>query len=118
MVRSMSLFVAVVALATAPFVQAAEPVVSDRAVAEMVQVEAALPSPTLTLKALFATLDQDEVIDTIDGVAVGMGAFEVVVARINTDGTTATACVDSEKAARAFLDSPIEKVASKKAKEQ
>ena len=118
MVRSMYLFVAAVALATAPFVQAAEAAVADRAVAEAVQVEAALPAPTITLKALFKTLEQEEVIDAIDGVAVGMGAMEVVVARIDTDGRVVTACVDSERAARAFLDSPIEKVAKKQAKEQ
>ena len=118
MVRSMYLFVAVVALATAPFVQAAEPVVTEDAVQETAQVEAALPSPILTLKALFAAAETEEVIDTIDGVAVGMGAMEVVVARIDTDGQVVTACVDSEAAARAFLDSPVEKVATKKAKEQ
>src|SRR5688500_15582146 len=118
MVRSMYLFVAAVALATAPFVQAAEPVVAEPAVEETVQVEAALPSPILTLKALFAPPATEEVIETIDGVAVGMGAMEVVVARIDTDGHLVTACVDSEAAARAFLDSPVEKVATKKAKEQ
>jgi hypothetical protein len=117
MVRSRYLFVAAVAfniaLAGAPNVQAAEPVVSESAA-----VEVALPSPTVTLKALFARPEAEEIIDTIDGVAVGMGAMEVIVARIDTDGSVITACVDSEEAAREFLDSPIEKVATKKAKEQ
>lgn len=113
MVRSMYLVVAAVALATAPFVQAAELVAAEPA-----QVEVALPSPTITLKAFFATPATEEIIDSVDGVAAGMGAMEVLVARIDTDGSVITACVDSEKAARAFLDSPIEKVATKKAKEQ
>lgn len=113
MARSIYLFVAAVALATTPFVQAAEAVVVEPA-----QVEVALPSPIITLKALFATPAKEEVIDTIDGVAVGMGAMEVIVARIDTDGRLATACVDSEQAARAFLDRPIDKVATKQAKEQ
>ncbi|MFL6247482.1 MAG: hypothetical protein ACJ74H_15740 [Thermoanaerobaculia bacterium] len=115
----MYLLVAAVAFATAPFVHAAGvPAERVRPVEEPAQVEAALPAPTITLKALFAKPATEEVIDTTDGVAVGVGAFEVVVARINTDGSTATACVDSEEAARAFLNSPIEKVATKKAKEQ
>jgi len=129
MARSTYVFV-VVALATAPFVLAADRTAAhavpaaeraDAVVAtsqQTPQVEIALPSPALTLKALFATTAQEEVIDAVDGVAVGMGAMEVLVARIDTDGRTITSCVDSEKAARAFLDTPIEKVATKRAKEQ
>jgi hypothetical protein len=113
MARSTYLFVAAVALATSSFVHAAEAVTAEPA-----SVEVALPASTITLKALFATPATEEVIDTLDGVAVGMGAMEVVVARIDTDGRMVTACVDSEKAARAFLDSPVERVAKKKAKEQ
>lgn len=114
MVRSKYLVVAAVALATAPFVHAADAATYEAAA----QVEMALPSPTMTLKALFATAESAEVIDVTDGVAVGMGGMEVLVARINTDGSVVMACVDSEKAARAFLDSPLEKVATKQAKEQ
>ena len=115
MARSIYAFVAAVALDTAPFVEAAEHVTAQPAAAEVV---AALPSPSRTLKALFATPATEEAIDTTDGVAVGMGAMEVVIARIGTDGRLVTACVDSEKAARAFLESPIDKVATKQAKEQ
>jgi hypothetical protein len=113
MARSIYAFIAVVALATAPFVEAAEHVTLEPAA-----VAVALPAPSRTLKALFAAPATEEVIHTTDGVAVGMGAVEVVLARIDTDGRVITACVDSEKAARAFLASPIEKVATKKAKEQ
>ena len=52
MARSIYAFVAAVALATAPFVEAAEHVTAQPAAAEVV---AALPSPSRTLKALFAT---------------------------------------------------------------
>ena len=45
-------------------------------------------------------------------------ADAMFAARINTDGSVVTACVDSEKAARAFLSAPIEKVATKKAKDE
>jgi hypothetical protein len=112
MARSIYSFVAAAALATAPLAHAAELVITEPA------AEVALPSPTRTLAALFATPATEEVIDTLDGDAVGMDAMEVVLARIDSDGRVVTACVDSEKAARAFLDSPIEKVATKKAKEQ
>jgi hypothetical protein len=132
MARSTYVFVAAVALATATFVYAAAPAANAVTVAERdsvavrtspetspeVQAEVALPRPTLTLKALFAKVEEEEVVDTIDGVAVGMGAMEVLVARIDTDGRVVTSCVDSEKAARAFLNAPIEKVATKRAKEQ
>ena len=128
MARSTYVLVAV-ALATAPFVLAADRTAhaipaTERAVTvvatsqETPQVEIALPSPALTLKALFATTAQEEVVDAVDGVAAGMGAMEVLVARIDTDGRVVTSCVDSEKSARAFLDAPIEKVATKRAKEQ
>ena len=113
MARSMSLFAAAVALATAPFVYAA-----DAATEAAATVEVALPSPTITLKALFAAPASEEVIEVADGVAVGMEAMEVMLARIDTDGRVITACVDNEKAARAFLDAPVKKLATKQAKEQ
>ena len=113
MARSIYAVAAAVALATAPFVEAAEHVTVQPAA-----VEVALPSPSGTLKALFAAPVTNEVIPTTDGVAVGVEGMEVLLARIDTDGRVVTACVDSEKAARAFLYSPIEKVAKKKAKEQ
>lgn len=117
MVRSKSLFAAAVALATAPFVHAADPATYQTA-APADAYEIALPSPVITLKALFAKAASAEVIEVQDGVAVGMDATEVIVARLNTDGSVVTACVDSEQAARAFLDTPVDKVATKQAKEQ
>jgi hypothetical protein len=115
MARSLSLLVAAVALATAPFVHAADAATDATATVAM---EVALPAPTITLKALFAASATEEVIDVVDGVAFGMEAMEVMVARIDPDGRVLTACVDSEKAARAFLDAPVDKVATKTAKEQ
>jgi hypothetical protein len=131
MARSTYVFVAV-ALATASFIYAADPAAnatvtepagavvetSQKTSQETPQVEIKLPTRVLTLKALFATAAEEEVIDVVDGVAVGMGAMEVLVARIDTDGGVATSCVDNEEAARAFLNAPIEKVATKRAKEQ
>jgi hypothetical protein len=115
MARSFSLLVAAVALATAPFVHAADAATDP---ASTVAMEVALPSPTITLKALFAAPATAEVIDVADGIAFGMEAVEVMLARIDPDGRVVTACVDSEKAARAFLDAPVEKVATRQAKEQ
>jgi hypothetical protein len=112
MVRTIYSFVAAAALAAAPLAHAAELVIAEPA------VEVALPSPIRSLHALFATPATEEVVDTLDGVAVGMGAMEVVLARIDTDGRVVTACVDNEQAARAFLARPIEKIETKKAKEQ
>lgn len=129
MARSTYVFVTAVALATATFVYAADPAANAVTVAERngaavetspetPQAEVALPRPALTLKALFAQAAEEEVVDAIDGVAVGMGAMEVLVARIDTDGRVVTSCVDSEQAARTFLNAPLEKVATKRAKEQ
>ena len=130
MVRSMYVFAAAVALATAPFVYAGDVAADAARPAEETTTQAgnvtpsqdgvstAGKAPALKLKALFATPAEEEVIDVIDGVAVGMGAMEVLVARVNSDGGVFMSCVDSEKAARAFLDAPIEKVAKKQAKEQ
>jgi hypothetical protein len=117
MSRTMYVLVAA-AIVTAPFVYGAD-AASERnqARAERAQVEVEKPK-TVTLKAVFEATRQDEVIDAVDGVAVGMGAVEVVIARRNTDGKVTMSCVDSEKAARAFFDAPAGKVATRQAKEQ
>jgi len=41
------------------------------------------------------------------------GKMDVLVARIGSDGKVIIACVDSEAAAKRFLEAPIEKVAKK-----
>ena len=44
---------------------------------------------------------------------VPYGTMDVLVARIGPDGKVIIACVDSEAAAKRFLEAPIEKVAKK-----
>ena len=43
---------------------------------------------------------------------------DVIVARIDTDGSLVKACVDNEEAARRFFAAPIQNVEGRKAKEQ
>lgn len=52
------------------------------------------------------------------GITAGPMQVDVIVARIDTDGKLVKACVDSEEAARRFLEAPIENVAGRRAKEQ
>jgi hypothetical protein len=118
MSRTMSLFVAAVALATTPLVFAAEPVVDSNA-AECATTEATPRTEVITLADLFAAPVEEETIVTLEGVASGAPAMEVVVARINTDGRIVMSCVDSEKAAKKFLAAPADKLpADMQAKEQ
>lgn len=118
MSRLKCLLVAAAAFAATPFIYAADAATNPAAV-DVAHIEVALPAPTLTLQTLVAAnVAVDEVIEVTDGVAIGAGAFEVVLARIDTDGKVVMSCVDSEKAAQAFLQAPIEKIATKKAKDQ
>lgn len=81
--------------------------------------EAALPlaEKPLELRAMFdhapGVITENE-----NGITAGPMQVDVIVARIDSDGTLVKACVDSEAAARRFLDAPIEKVEGRKAKEQ
>lgn len=130
MSRTMSVFAVTVALVITPFVFAADAVkasnnstVKDRdpACAEetAAAVEgAATEARTAALAAVFAVTTEEEVIETLDGIASGMGALEVVVARIDTDGNIVFSCVDNEHAAERFLTRPIDKLATKEEKEQ
>jgi hypothetical protein len=120
MSRTLSLFVAAVALATTPLVFAAEPVVEASACAteESSQQEVTPRAHAVTLAELFAAPVEEETIVTLEGVASGAPAMEVVVARINTDGRVVMSCVDSEKAAKKFLATPADKLPAKQAKEQ
>lgn len=127
MSRKISMFVAAVALATTSHLFAAEPATAsaagpvtnaDCAREESSQQEAAPRTPAITLAQLFAASAADETIDVLEGVASGSPAMEVVMARIDTDGTIVMSCVDTEQAAKHFLEAPVEKLVSKKAKEQ
>jgi hypothetical protein len=74
--------------------------------------DGALPleeSGRLELRALF---DRAPGVIAMDGSGVTSSAFafEVIVARIGTDGKLVKACVTSEEEALEFLAAPIEKV--------
>lgn len=129
MSRRMSVFAVTVALVITPFVFAADAVKAsinstakdrDPACAEetTAAVEVATEARTAALTAMFAVAAEEEVIETLDGIASGMGALEVVVARVDTDGKIVFACVDNEHAAERFLTRPIDKLATKEEKEQ
>lgn len=126
MSRRMSVFAVAVALVITPFVFAADAVktvdpVKERDCAEEVAAAdpvAATEARSAALAAMFAVTAEEEVIPTLDGIASGMGALEVVVARVDTDGRIVLACVDNEKAAERFLTRPIDKLATKEEKEQ
>ena len=72
-------------------------------VAAAAKIAAQAPIP---LSAIFAQVSDD--LDLLTGphgfVVTKVVKPEVVVARIEADGTRTTACVDSERAARAFFD--------------
>lgn len=116
MARPMSVLVVAVALATSSFVHAAE-VADDRECTREISAvhSVALPHP-VALAELFAA-SAGESVQTENGVEAP-GPMEVVIVRTLDDGTAAMACVDSEAAAKRFLEAPAEKVATKKAKEQ
>lgn len=71
----------------------------------------------LALRALFDRAP-GVVSEDASGITAGPLQVDVIVARIDTDGKLVKACVDSEEAARRFLEAPIEKVEGRRAKEQ
>jgi hypothetical protein len=120
MSRSVSLFVAAVALATSPFIHAADAASERdecaREEASHQQAQMAAREP-VTLAQIFAAVPaSDATVPAEEGSAPG--SIELVVARIGADGKVVMACVDNEKAARHFLEAPREKLVSKQAKEQ
>lgn len=51
------------------------------------------------------------------GVGAPMGPMDIIVARIGPDGKVITACVDSEEAARKFLETPVQQLRTKQAEQ-
>lgn len=119
MSRKMSVLAFAAALVMTPLAHAAD-VARDqvRTREEAAEITAPLPEPAITLAKLFADAQKEEEIVLLDGVASGMGALEVVVARTDTGGKLVFACVDSKEAAELFLKKPLDKLATKEAKEQ
>jgi hypothetical protein len=61
---------------------------------------------------------EPETIETENGVSAAVVHRDVLVARIGADGKPVTACVDTAEAARKFSHAPVEKLQTKKAKEE
>ena len=118
MSRRMSVLAFAAALVMPPLAHAAGVARGEMRTREEAADTAPLPEPAVTLAAMFAAAQQEEEIVLLDGVASGMGALEVVVARTDTDGKLVFACVDSEEAAQRFLRKPLDTLATKEAKEQ
>jgi hypothetical protein len=80
--------------------------------------EIALPQAerSISLRALFDRAP-GVISENAHGITAGPFQVDVIVARIDTDGKLVKACVDSEEAARRFLEAPIEKVDGRRAKE-
>jgi len=70
----------------------------------------------LEIRALFERAP-GVISETANGITAGPSQVDVIVARIGTDGKLVKACVDSEAAARRFLEAPIVQVEGRKAKE-
>jgi hypothetical protein len=119
MVRRLSVFAATAALVMTPFVYAADAADNNECAREEAAAAqiAAVPAPaSRTIAALFAA-DAQEPTETEDGVSAP-GHLEVLVARLGVDGKPIMACVDNEAAAHRFAKAAIEKLPSKKAKEE
>lgn len=74
------------------------------------------PEAKFDLRALFDRAP-GVLSDDANGITVGAFAVEVLVARRGPDGKLIKACVNSEEAARLFLTAPVDKLATKQAKE-
>jgi hypothetical protein len=83
--------------------------------------DAALPQPQaerpLSLRALFERAP-GVIIENENGIMTGPSQVDVILARVDADGKLVKVCVDSEEAARRFLEAPIAKIEGRRAKEQ
>jgi hypothetical protein len=92
--------VVIAAFAGPAFAQ--EPAAASRLTKQEVQaVVAAAPLMPFTLATLF-TFAGDQFVS--DGVFIPAEVPNIVVARINDDGSLSTTCVTTEKAARSFME--------------
>lgn len=104
---------AALALAAAPFAHASDSV--DRVC--MIDTET-LPR-FATLRPVLAEIFAVQAVEEEDPNSLSApGSFELLVVRLDADGKPVTACVDSEAAARRFLEAPSAKIQTKKAQEQ
>lgn len=75
-----------------------------------------IPRARIDLAGVFATPSAPVTTDL--GVRATLPVLEVIVARIGSDGRVVMACVDSEEAARRFLDAPVERLGPAAPKEK
>ena len=106
MFRAIYVITAAAFFAAAPFSHAAGKQYDAECTRAMIPQTAA---SRIELGPLFAAKAR-EVVETSNGLSAPMGQLEVVVARIGADGRPVLACVDSEEAARRFLEAPVEKL--------
>lgn len=93
------------------------------AIATLITLSAVAAEPARKPLDLRAIFEQAPGVLMIDGsrnptAITAPASLEVVVARIGPDGKLIKACVDSEAAARRFLDDPLETLHTRQAKEQ
>ncbi|MFP5245154.1 MAG: hypothetical protein ACLGH0_00575 [Thermoanaerobaculia bacterium] len=104
---------AAVALAAASLLHA-----DDAADRECTRATIARPAALHPQLANLAAPQPGEEIVTEKGVFAAPGAFEIVVARIGTDGKVALACVDDREAANRILTAEKPRMQPKQAQEQ
>jgi hypothetical protein len=98
--------------------EASAPVQAPTTAPAAAQTAATPPAPITIEQLLPDTSADPETIETENGVSATATHLDVVVARIGADGKPVMACVDSKEAARRFSHAPIDKLQTKKAKEQ
>ena len=105
---------AALALAAAPLAQASSDAV-DRVCIRDTEAAPRAAGVRAQLTAMFAVqLQEEEDPNSLSA----PGSFELIVARLDADGKPVMVCVDSEAAARRFLDAPLAKIQTKKAQEK
>lgn len=75
-------------------------------------------APQFNLRALFEHAPGVDNPAGGSGVTEGLGATEIIVARVGPDGKLIKVCVNSEAAVRRFLDAPLEALETKQARQQ
>ena len=80
-------------------------------------MEIALPHAErpLALKALFERAP-GVITEDANGLTAGPSQVGVLLLRVDGDGHSVHACVDTEASARRFLEAPVEKIDTRKAK--
>jgi hypothetical protein len=99
--RRLSAFVVVIAIAGAAVAAEAPKAPRQQQVATLIE---ASPSTPLTIAALFAVAGDAAITRTGKGESIQGGEIDVMVARVETDGTRNVSCLNTETAVRRFLE--------------